>query len=132
MLRKSDGDLGAQSERSALRRARRSARSVPRYALVAIGFVASACEPDRKPPSGSGPAADLSADPDREAKEQIHSAARCGECHAGIAAEWQTSAHATASLKDTYLAMRKDPLAQGCDRCHSPFADKLPPSAQAA
>src|SRR5690349_7457403 len=109
----------------------RGARGGPCLALALSGLFVAACTPDRRTPSGSGAPLD-SAEPDQGVKEVFHSAVRCGECHSGIVAEWQSSAHAMASRTAPYLAMRKDPSASDCDRCHSPFADKLAPGAQAA
>lgn len=60
----------------------------------------------------------------------VHSAARCGECHASIARDWLISAHARAARSPRYQAERGAAVgAERCDDCHTPMAGlDVPPS----
>lgn len=59
----------------------------------------------------------------------VKSALRCSECHEGAYEGWRKSAHARASASPSYKAMRAHAggaQSAGCDRCHSPFAGRIP------
>lgn len=53
-------------------------------------------------------------------------AVRCSECHGRMFDEWKTSAHAQASTRPSYVAMRAHAEELGCDSCHAPLAAHVP------
>lgn len=48
-------------------------------------------------------------------------AARCGECHGQLEAEWRKSAHAQADASPSYQRMRAAAGTTACDACHAPL-----------
>jgi hypothetical protein len=57
----------------------------------------------------------------------VRPAIRCEECHGKMYAEWSASAHARAATAPLYRAMRAEPSAQRCDRCHAPLVGVVEP-----
>jgi hypothetical protein len=94
---------------------------VARFVLAVLGALAG-CSRESPPPAPAAPdaAAALPA-------LFVSSALRCGECHEHAEREWRRSAHARAASEPLYQAMRAEPGAEGCDRCHAPLAAALGP-----
>lgn len=90
--------------------------------LVLVLITACRDTPRAVAPSAPDAAGSEDAGP---ARLDVHSAARCGECHASIARDWQASAHARAARSDRY--QRERSAASGstrCDDCHTPMAGR--------
>jgi hypothetical protein len=77
-----------------------------------------ACKEKTKPTKAAAPFLE---DEPSEAEPLVHSAHRCGECHASIEKEWAASAHSRAAKSSLYKKMLAQTEAKACEPCHEPF-----------
>jgi hypothetical protein len=100
--------------------------------LGLLMLLLASCRAPTPDPSAAGPDASTGVDADAPAlRLDVHSAARCGECHASIARDWRTSAHARAARSTRYQGERSAAIgSERCDDCHTPMAGLpgVPPS----
>ncbi len=112
-----------------------TARGTAAIALVSSVLACGGDEGRREAQSDpAGPATDRAADvvETRGRTERaafVHSAQRCGECHAAAVAEWEASPHArsaTSPLLRAALAQTSQQARGECAACHAPLAAWVP------